>query len=150
MQMMAFKAVALQFHVPLPLISDQRQTLNNYAIAKLALYDDAVIPLAGRIFGGLSDFLLPRYGMDPSKVRITFNPETVSALVSRRNDELTKRKGLGVETDNELRALLGREPYEGGDTHYKLAAQVPVGTDLFTDDNEPDILEDAPGQRGAS
>lgn len=150
LQMMAFKAVALQYHVPIPLISDQRQTLNNYGIAKMALYDDAVIPLAGRVFGGLSDFLLPRYGMDPTEARITFNPETVSALVTRRNDELKKRSSLGVETDNEIRALLGREPYDGGNIHYKNAALVPVGTDLFTDDEKPGILEDAPGQRGAS
>jgi HK97 family phage portal protein len=137
LQLIAQKSVALQYHVPLPLITDQRQTLNNYREGKLALYDDAVIPLSKRVFGGLGGFLLPRFGLDPTKVRIAMNPDDVSALVSRRNDELKKRREIGVETDNEIRKLMGREPYEGGDVVHKAANMIPVGTDLFTEDNDP-------------
>ncbi len=138
---LAQKSVALQYHVPLPLVSDERQTLNNYREGKIAIYDDAVIPLSRVIFGGLGNLLLPRWGLDPARARITFNPDQVSALVSRRNDEMKKRKDIGVETDNELRALMSREPYEGGDVVYKPSTMIPVGSDLFIEDNDPDLVE---------
>jgi len=50
LQAMAQRAVALQYKVPLPLITTDASTFNNYKEAKSALYDDAVLPLADRIF----------------------------------------------------------------------------------------------------
>ena len=137
LQNMARIAVALQYKFPLPLLSTDAATFNNYKEAKAALYDDAVLPLADRIFGGLSDFLLPRYGMDPSKVRITYNIDQITALAGRRNEELKLRKELNLETLNEMRTMIGREPVEGGDTVMQPATMIPIGTDLFTDDNVP-------------
>lgn len=148
LQMMAVKSMALIYHVPLPLIIEIRQTFSNYKEAKLALYDDAVLPLSKRIFGGLR-FILPRFGLDPSRAELIMNPDSVTALVARRNDELSKRSQIGIETDNELRAMLGREPYEGGDVIYKPAAMIPVGSDVFLDDNEREILED-PNELGGA
>lgn len=142
LQATAQKAVALVYRVPLPLISDQRQTLNNYREGKLALYDDAVIPLSRRVLGGLGDFLLPRFGVDPAGARLALNPDDVTALVQRRNEELLKRKQIGIETPNELRALIGREQIEGGDQLYQPANLLPIGSDLFTEDERPGLLED--------
>ena len=51
--------------------------------------------------------------------------------------ELKLRKELNIESDNELRAMIGREPYENGDIIYKPANLVPAGLDLFTGDNTP-------------
>jgi len=138
LQLIAQKSVAMQYRVPLPLITDQRQTLNNYREGKLALYDDAVIPLSRRLFRALSDMLLPRFGLDPAKARIVMNQDDVSALVSRRNDELLKRRQIGVEADNEIRGLMGRKGYEGGDVVYKPVNMQPVGKDIFSD-NEPAV-----------
>lgn len=138
LQEMARTAVALQYKFPLPLLSTEASTFNNYKEAKTALFDDAVLPLADRVFGGLSDFLLPRYGLDPSKVRITYDLDQITALVGRRNEELKLRKELGLETINELRTLIGREGVgEEGDSVLVPATLIPVGTDLFTDDNQP-------------
>lgn len=141
LQKMAIKAVALQYRVPLPLVIDENQTLDNYREGKLALYDDAVIPLSQIIFGGLGDILLPRFGHDPAEAKIVFDPDKITALVSRRNDEMLKRSKLNIESDNELRAFIGREPYDGGDVVLKPANLIPAGSDLFTLDNEKDILE---------
>jgi phage portal protein BeeE len=144
MQQFAQKSVALQYRVPLPLITDQRQTLNNYREGKLALYDDAVLPLARRLLGPLGDFLLPRYGLDPLKTRLAMNPDDVSALVSRRNDELKKRREIGVEDVNELREIMGRKPKEGGDVLYLPVNMQPMGADPFAEDeleDEPEELE---------
>ena len=136
------QSIALQYKFPLPLITVAATTLNNYGESKLALYDDAVLPLADRIFGGLTSFLMPRFGLDPAKTRITYDIDTVTALAVRRNEELKLRKEIGVESDNEFRQLIGREPYVGGDLIYKGANQVPVGSDTDTDDLEPVIVRD--------
>lgn len=148
LQSLVTKAVALRFKVPLPLISDERQTLNNYQIGNLALFDQAVLPLANRILGGIGKILLPRYGLDPTAAKLIANQDTVTALVVRRNEELAKRVTMNLETKNELRASIGREEIQGGDELYQNATLVPIGTDLFTDDNDPNKVEPVLG--GAS
>ena len=133
----AREALFLRYKIPLPLVSNDAATDNNMEHAVYHLYDRAVLPLMDVLFDGLGRFLLPRYGLDPSKVKLTYNPESISALLARRVTMLLERQKLGVETINELRAQLpNREPLEGGDTLYQPSTLVPVGTDLFTDDNE--------------
>lgn len=148
LQKLVQKAVALRYKVPLPLISDERQTLNNYAIGTLALYDQAVLPLSTRILGGIGQLLLPRYDLDPKMARLVVNQDSVTALVIRRNEELKKRAEMNLETKNELRALVGREEIEGGGILYQSSLMTPLGKDLFEDDNDPDVIEPALG--GAS
>jgi len=132
----AREALFLRYKIPLPLVSNDAATDNNMEAAVYHLYDRAVLPLADVLLDGLGRFLLPRYGLDPSRVSLTFNPESIDALVDRRVKMLLDRQKLGVETINELRAQLpNREPLEGGDTLYQASTLVPVGTDLFTDDN---------------
>lgn len=132
----ARQALFLRYKIPLPLVDNSASTDNNMEHAVYHLYDRAVLPLADVLLEGLGRFLLPRYGLDPSRVCLTFNPESIDALVARRVDMLLKRKELALETPNELRAMLpNREPLEGGDVLYQPSTMVPVGTDLFTDDN---------------
>lgn len=132
----AREALFLRYKIPLPLVSNDASTDNNMEHAVFHLYDRAVLPLADVLLDGLGRFLLPRYGLDPGRVSLTYNPESIEALVARRVKMLMDRKSLGVETVNELRAQLpNREPIEGGDLLYQPATLVPVGRDLFTDDN---------------
>lgn len=132
----AREALFLRYKIPLPLVSNDASTDNNMEHAVYHLYDRAVLPLADVLLDGLGRFLLPRYGLDPSRVSLTFNPESIDALVDRRVKMLLDRQKLGVETINELRQQLpNREPIEGGNTLYQPATLVPVGTDLYTDDN---------------
>jgi HK97 family phage portal protein len=122
LQAAAKQAVALQYKVPLPLISTEASTFNNYTQAKLALYDDAVLPLADKLFGGLEAFLFPRFDLDPSKTKLTYDRDEITALTMRRNEELVKRAVLGVETIDETRETLGLEALpEGGDVLIKTA-----------------------------
>lgn len=132
----ARNAIFNRYKVPLPLVSMDASTFNNMETAVFHFYDFAVIPLFNRIAAGLTKFLFPRYGMDPNTYRLTYNPEEIEALKSRRIEQLKKRKELGVETINEIReGLPNREPLEGGDILYQTANLVPIGTDLFTTDN---------------
>ncbi len=133
LQRMAMDAVALQYNVPLPLISNDKATFNNYQTSLLALYDNATLPLADRIFGDLSAFLLPRYKLDPMKYRITYDILSITALRMRVLEEIKLRKDIGFESDNELRGIISREPYRGGDQILKPANLIPAGTDVITD-----------------
>lgn len=133
LQGIAQRSVALQYKFPLPLLTVEASTMNNYRESKTALYDDAILPLADRIFGGLSDLLLPRYGLDPSKVRISYDLSQITALAGRRNEELKLRKELGVESTNEYRQLLGRPDDPNGNDIMVDANKVPLGTDMFSD-----------------
>jgi len=150
LQAIAKESCALVYRVPLPIITADRQTLNNYREGKLALYDDAVIPLSKRIYGGIGSTVLPRYGLDPARARLALDPDDVTALVSRRNDELKKRREIGVESPDELRALMGREAIEGGNVLYLPAGLTPAGSDLFTADQDPALLEDEDGSDGGA
>jgi len=134
LQKIAKQAVALQYKVPLSLVTVEASTLDNFKGGRLALYDDAVLPLADRLYGGLTEFLMPRYGIDPARERITYDKTKISALATRTLDELKKRKEINFESDNELRTSVGLEPYAGGDVILKPANLVPVGTDVFTED----------------
>jgi phage portal protein BeeE len=124
------------YHVPLPLVSTDAATFSNYSSAKTALYDDAVSPLAGRLYAGLGELLLPRYGLDPSEVAITFDPDLIPALKMRRNEELVLRRGVNIESTNELRGSVGLEDVEGGDDILVNSALVPLGEDAFGDDTD--------------
>ena len=129
-------AIYSRYKVPLPLISQDASTFNNMEQAVYHLYDFAVIPLYKRLMGGLTKFLFPRYGLDVNRMRLTYNPEEVEALKMRRVEQLMKRKELGVETINEIReGLPNRESIQGGNVLYQPANLVPVGTDIFTQDN---------------
>lgn len=142
LQEIASRRVGMQYHIPLPLLSDSAATFDNFKQAKLALYDDAVIPLSSSILNGLGDALLPRYGLDPATARLVFDPDRVTALVSRRNEEMLKKKQIGIETTNELRALISREDIgDEGDTILVPATMIPLGEDRFTLDNERDFIE---------
>ena len=113
LQTMAKQSVALQYKVPLPLISTEASTFSNVSTSRLALYDDAVLPLADRIFGGLTELLIPWYKQDPAKVVITYDLDSITALAGRRNEDLKLRRDLNIETLNEFRTAIGREPVEG-------------------------------------
>lgn len=136
LQSMAQRAVALQYKVPLPLLTTDASTFNNYKEARAALYLDAVLPLADRIFNGLTELLMPRYGLDPNDYRISYDKTKIEALTAIALEELKLRKEINIESDNELRATIGRAPYKGGDAILKPANLVPAGTDIFAEPGE--------------
>lgn len=144
LQEMARTACALAYKVPLPLVTAKAATLNNYQEGRVALYIDAVLPLADRLYAGMTKLLMPRFGLDPAKTQITFNRQIIPALSQLVLDEVKTRREINVESDNELRKFMDKEPYDGGDQILKPVNLVPVGTDLFTDDQiiKPTLARD--------
>lgn len=144
MDRVVFHTTMLRYKIPLPLVTNEASTFNNMKEGVISLYDRAVIPTYKTLANHLGKALLPRFGIDPAEAQITYNPESIEPLMMRRLEELEKRKAIGVETDNELRSLLpNREPLKGGDVLYRRATDVPVGQDLFTDDNATSAEEQA-------
>lgn len=136
---MAKNTVASQYRFPLALIDNKANTLDNFKNAILSLYDNAVIPLSSKVFGGLGNLLLPRFGEDPAKWKIVPDLDKVPALVMRRNEELKLRKEIGLESINELRAFLpSREPVDGGDQVFVSSIMVPLGEANEDFDEDPD------------
>jgi HK97 family phage portal protein len=131
------KAVYFRYRIPLPLVSNDAATYNNFEQATVALYDWAVLPTAGTCFDGLSKFIMPRSGIDPSEMWLDYDPEQIPALRSRRLQELKIRKDINVETINELRSdIPNRDDVEGGDVIYINGNLVPIGEPLSLDEDE--------------
>jgi HK97 family phage portal protein len=135
-QKLSANVLALTYDYPLPLLTLDASTMSNYQSALEALYDDAVIPISKVIYGALERSLFPRFSLGDNAI-LTFDEEKVPALLRRRNEHVNNRANLGVESDNEIRNMLGREDYPGGNIIYKPANLVPVGDDFLTDDDDP-------------
>lgn len=125
-------ATASSFRFPLVLIFIEASSYNNYATAKIAMWDDATLPALNDVYGGLSDFLFPRYPDIPDGARLGVDEAEIPALVDRKLDEMVKRRAVNAETDNELRRLMGREDIgPAGDTIRDTASKVPLGEDFL-------------------
>lgn len=143
LQKMANQAVANQYGFPLALLDTDANTFNNYSAAKEALYDDAALPFAKIIFEGLSNFLLPRFGEDPRKMKIVPDLDSIPALAMRRNTELKLRKEIGIESVNELRDFLpNRDDITNGDKVLVPANLVPIGTTSESEMDFPPMIPD--------
>ena len=115
------------FNIPLALVSKDTMTYNNLEIARMDLYDQAVLPIATRIFEELTQLLMPRYKNSENLI-ITYDDSQITALEPRRNEEIAKKSALGVLSINEQRALIGYEDVDGGDIIYGSAAEIPIGS----------------------
>jgi HK97 family phage portal protein len=128
------EAIFNRLGVPLSIVSAKQMTMNNLTVAPLALYDNAVSPLTSKLYGELTMFLGPRFGLPENQV-LSVDPATIPALQSRRLTNLLMQSKLGVLTTNEQRSMLGREAAEGGDSVLAPANLVPIAQDEDTSDN---------------
>lgn len=100
-------AIYSTFKIPLPMVSADKMTLSNYAVSQLMLYDHTVEHYANKIFEELTRFLMPRFGDLEGRYQITYNSRDISALETRRNEQVKLLKDIGALTQNELREELG-------------------------------------------
>ena len=111
----AHNILARTYKVPIVLITTDAATFNNFEKGTLALWDDAISPLAGSILGELGEWLLPLYAMDPNLWMLTYDRMQVDALRSRHLEELKKRRDIGIESFDEIRASVpGLGKVDGG------------------------------------
>ena len=118
------KAIAQAYRVPLPLVTSDAQTFDNFDKSTQAFYDDAVFPVAEIVIASISTILGIEEGFT-----LTFDKTEVPAIRLRRLNEAQTKHKIGAFSDNETRLDLAMEPYEGGDIIYKPSTSIAVGSD---------------------
>ncbi len=107
------REIALAFHVPAQLIGIQGSlSFSNFEQARLALYDDAVLPLVTHLRDELNSWLAPRFGDD---IHVDFDIDKIEALAPRREKVWERVNAATFMTVNEKRRALGLSPVDGGD-----------------------------------
>lgn len=109
----AARDIALAFGVPVQLIGIQgAQTYANMQEARMALYEETVLPLVSRLVAAFDHWLVPMFD---DGLMLDYDHDEVSAMTNRRDalwEKLEKASFLSV---NEKREALGYGPVEGGD-----------------------------------
>lgn len=109
----AARDIALAFGVPAQLIGiSASQTYSNMQEARLAFYEETVLPLVERVMSAFDHWLMPMF--DPS-LELDYDRDEISALTSRRYEQWEKLQNVDFLTVNEKRAALGYGPIDGGD-----------------------------------
>ena len=112
----AARDIALAFGVPAQLIGlSDAQTYNNMVEARMALYEETVLPLVARLLSALNAWLLPLFGTDGKNLRLEADTDEISALIPRREAIWQKVERASFLTINEKRTALGYPPIDGGD-----------------------------------
>ena len=127
---MATTDIALCFGVPSQLVGvPDAQTYANVAEARLALYEETIIPYLKKIESDMNEWLVPMFGED---LMFCYDIDAIPALSERRkkiyeNVALAVREG--IITRNEARERLGLSPLDGADDLLVNAALFPLGAD---------------------
>lgn len=131
----ASRDVCLAFGVPPQLLGiPGDNTYANYAEARLAFWEDTILPLISRIAGDLNGWLSSLYG----DIEIRPDLDHVPAIVDKRKTLWEMADKSTDLTINERRELKGFEPIEGGDV-----ILVPSGNINLSDAARP-LIDDLP------
>jgi len=127
--------VALALGVPPQLLGiPGDNTYSNYAEARLAFWEDTVLPLMYLIIEDWNAWLAEPYG-----VEIRADLDEIPAIAEKRNAMWEMADRSTDLTINERRALKGYEPIEGGDVVLVNATQVPIN--MTTPDLTPQDIK---------
>lgn len=109
----AARDIALAFGVPAQLIGiPGSQTYANMAEARLAFYEETVLPLVGRVMAAFEHWLMMQADED---FTLGLDADAVHALTARRDHLWDKLQNADFLSLNEKRAALGYGPIDGGD-----------------------------------
>ena len=138
------REIALCFGVPAQLIGiPDSQTYSNMETAKLALYEETVIPLLSRVESDLNEYLSPLYDGD---IRIQYDLDSIPAMAEKRKqvyENVVQGVNAGILTRNEARDRLGLEEVTGGDDLYIPSNLFPIGeTETSTEDSAKPVEVD--------
>jgi HK97 family phage portal protein len=110
----AAREIALAFGVPPMLLGiPGDNTYANYREANIALWRNAVLPLAGRIGSALAHWLSPAFG---DGITLAVDTDRLEALAADRAALWERVSAADFLTVNEKREMVGFGPVAGGDT----------------------------------
>ncbi|MGB9151947.1 MAG: phage portal protein [Alphaproteobacteria bacterium] len=109
----AARDIALAFGVPSQLIGlPDAQTYANVEQARLAFYEETILPQLTRVIAGIDHWLCPMY---PDQPELDFDPTGISALTEKQQAQWNKIQNARFLTRNEKRQAAGYGPVPGGD-----------------------------------
>jgi len=109
----AAREIALAFGVPPQLLGiNGDNTYSNMQEARLALWEETLIPLLDKIADSMSNWLSYLFKED---IIIDFDSDGISALTEKRENLWAKISNANFMTLNEKRAFVGLPRIEGGD-----------------------------------
>ena len=119
--------IALCFGVPSQLVGvPDAQTYANVAEARLALYEETIIPHLRKVASDLNEWLVPMFD---DRINLEFDIDSIPALserVKRTYENVTSAVREGIMTRNEARQQLNLEPVVGADDLYISANLFPI------------------------
>lgn len=122
--------ICLAFGVPPQLLGiPGDNTYSNYQEARLAFWEDTVIPLLGSVFQSWNQWLAPDFG---EGLELRPDLDQVPAIVDKRMKLWEMADASQDLTINERRQMKGYEPVPGGDTLLIPANLIPVDMDKTT------------------
>ena len=108
---LAAREIAMAFGVPPQLLGiNGDNTYSNMKEARLALWEETIIPLLDKISDNFSNYFSNLYGED---LMIDFDRDEISALTGRREDLWARIASCDFISINEKRAFIGLPPLEG-------------------------------------
>lgn len=120
------------------------QTFANYEQARLALWEDTIIPLLDSLVDELNAWLVPKFNEDGLK--ITYDADKISALEPRRREKWEAVRGADWLTINEKREETDfpRLDEAAADEIYIGAGLLPLGFEAFAsidDDGDKSLIK---------
>lgn len=107
----AARDIALAFGVPPQLLGiPGDNTYSNLAEARMALWEQTILPLATSTLEAISHWLSPMFG---GRFQLTFDEDAVSALAPKRDLLWERIKDASFLSDEEKRAVVGYGPVIG-------------------------------------
>lgn len=108
----AAREIALAFGVPPQLLGiNGDNTYSNMQEARLALWEETLIPLLDKLSDALGNWLSYWY---QEEITIDFDRDSISALAEKRENIWSKISAASFMTINEKRAIVGLKPIENG------------------------------------
>ena len=142
---MSAKDIALIFGVPSQLIGiKDTQTYSNFSEAKLALYNETIIPLLDRLQSDLNEWLTPQFGSD---LYLKFDYDSIPAIAEQRKRVFESVIGgvqNGILTRNEARHQLGFDSIKGADELLVPSNLMPLSFAEQTDEDvkPPEVVDE--------
>ena len=123
--------ILMSFGVPPAMVGIfEFSNYSNSDMQAIIYVENTILPLLKLVEDDVNEILLPRLP-DADDLVFKFDTSTIPALqlrLAQRAEGLAKEIQNGTLNPNEVRRLLGRPAYEGGNTYFIQSAAIPVGT----------------------
>ncbi len=132
---MSAQQIAAAYGIPLQVIPiPGSQTFANYAEARLALYEDVILPETKNLIQQFIQWLFPYYP-DADQLSIRPNLDDIDALAPRRKEKYETANSSTFMTVNEKREFVGMEKLteEGADEVWMPGGLLPL-SDMMDED----------------